>query len=164
MPSRRALDPASRHIADAWDDAKRHDPTLTMGEFARRTFPDVPEKREGGRRLGRILRGEGEPDARTLVAASYNVPVANVEYRNERGYVSYSNWLMPPGWSTFDAFRMQHDPNANRDIQAMIQRGRVRDSAPFGGDRRGRGRIAALRPVRTRQTKPHVGTIRAPGG
>lgn len=135
-----------------------------MGEFARRTFPDVPEKREGGRRLGRILRGEGEPDARTLVAASYNVPVANVEYRNERGYVSYSNWLMPPGWSTFDAFRMQHDPNANRDIQAMIQRGRVRDSAPFGGDRRGRGRIAALRPVRTRQTKPHVGTIRAPGG
>jgi len=160
MPSRRSLNPAARFIADAFDDARRRDPDVTMGEFARRTFPTVPTKGSGARLLGKILRGDADDEAQSLINASYDTPVANVEYRNERGYVSFSNWLMPAGFSTFDAFKMANDPAANRQIQAMIQRGRVRDSAPFGGDRTGRGRIAAVRPVRLQQRRPHVGEIR----
>lgn len=174
MASRRPLDPASRYIASAWHDAKRADPTLTMGEFARRTFPPLSEKRgafgraeqtaweerAGGRLLGRIIRGDASQEARQLLDASF-INVANVEYRNEKGYVSYSNWLMPEGTSTFDAFRLQHSEHA-RWVGRMIARGRVADSAPFGGDRTGRGQVTAVRPVKVEQKRPFVGEFRAP--
>jgi len=170
MPSRRRLDPASRYIADAWDDARKHDSSLTMGEFARRTFPPMVEQRrgelaawetrEGGRLLGRIIRGDAPGEARQLLDASFDTPIVNVEYRNKSGYVSYSNWLMPPGFSTFDAFRYEHSPDARR-VTSLIDKGRVRDSAPFGGQRGG-GRITAVRPVKVEQRRPHVGEFRAP--
>lgn len=175
MPSRRALDPAARYIADAWDDAHRDNPSLTMGEFARRTFPPLTEKRgafgrgemaafeerAGGRLLGRILRGEADDTARQLLNLSYSTPIANIEFRNDKGYVSYSNWLMPAGFSSFDAFRLTNTEDARRAAH-MIARGRVRDSAPFGGDRTGRGRIVAIRPIKVEQKRPYVGEFHAP--
>lgn len=170
MPSRSRLDPASRYIADAWDAAKRTDPTLTKGEFARRTFPPLIEQRrgelraweerEGTRMLNRILNGEASGEARQLLDASF-INVANVEYRNNKGYVSYSNWLMPPGTSTFDVFRLQDSEHA-QFVGRMIARGRVRDSAPFGGDPTGRGRVTAVRPIKVQQHRPYVGEFRMP--
>lgn len=170
MASRRPPDSASAYIADAWRDAKRAQPSLTMGEFARRTFPPLVEQRrgemraweerQGARLLGRIIRGDAPTEARQLLDASF-IDVANIEYRNEKGYVSYSNWLMPPGTSTFDAFRLQHS-DAARWAGRMIARGRVRDSAPFGGDPTGRGQVTAVRPIKIEQRRPYVGEFRVP--
>lgn len=179
MPSRRRLDPASRYIADAFDDAKRHHPDLTQGEFARRTFPVLTERggafardkdraaweeREGSRLLGRILKGEASSEARALLNESYNVHGATVEFRDKAGKtVSYANFQMPLGFSTFDAFRVERSPSA-REHARRIARGRLNDSPPFKnrGDRRAAPYVAAVRPIKIEQRRPFVGEFRAP--
>lgn len=180
MPDRSKLDPASRYIAEAWDDAKRHHPSLTQGEFARRTFPILSERhgafardtdrraweeREGSRLLGKIIKGENPQQARQLLTESYNVNGATVEFRDKAGKtVSYANFQMPLGFSTFDAFRMERSPSA-RELSRRIARGRLRDSAPFPvearGDRRNAPYVAAVRPIKVRQKRPFIGEFRA---
>lgn len=175
MASRRRLDPASRYIADAWDDAKRAHPDLTQGEFARRTFPVLTgntrdperrawEEREGSRLLGRIMRGEAPDQARALLDASYAYNSASVEFRDRHGKtVSYANFQMPLGFSTFDAFRMEHSPSA-AEAARRVARGRLADSPPFKdrGDRSAAPYVAAVRPIKVNQKRPHVGEFRAP--
>lgn len=179
MVSRRRLDPASRYIADAWTDAKRHHPNLTQGEFARRTFPILTERsgafakdterraweeREGSRLLGRIIRGDAPQQARQLLDASYGYNAATVEFRDRHGKtVSYANFQMPLGFSTFDAFKVERSPSA-REHARRVARGRLNDSPPHkdAGDRRAAPYVSAVRPIKVEQKRPFVGEFRAP--
>lgn len=179
MASRRRLDPASRYIADAWHDAKKHHPHLTQGEFARRTFPVLTERsgafakdtgrtaweeRQGSRLLGRIIRGEAPAEARALLRESYNVNGASVEFRDRNNkIVSYANFQMPLGFSTFDAFRLERSPSA-REHARRVARGRLNDSPPFKnrGDRKAAPYVAAIRPIKIERKRPFVGEFRAP--
>lgn len=179
MVSKRRLDPASRYIADAWSDAKKRHPDLTQGEFARRTFPVLTERRgafakdndrkaweekQGSRLLGKIIKGEAPREARALLTESYNYNAATVEFRDKHGKtVSYANFQMPLGFSTFDAFRMETTRSAKEHAR-RIARGRFRDSPPFKsrGDRKAAPYVAAVRPIKVRQTRPFVGEFRAP--
>lgn len=179
MVSRRRLDPASRQIADAWSDAKKRHPKLTQGEFARRTFPILSEsygkdkerqaweEREGSRLLGRIIKGDAPNEARELVSASYGYGAASVEFRNasdDDKVVSYANFQMPLGFSTFDAFKMETTQSA-RQYSARVRTGRLQDSMPFlarRARREGRVYVAAVRPIKVQQKRPFAGEFRQP--
>lgn len=174
MVSRRRLPSPNRQIADAWNDARKREPRLTQGEFARRTFPATTDPktgervawspRAGSRQLGRILRGEDSDVAQRLVDESYETRIANIEFTDDLGRpVGYANVLLPPGTSSFDAWKLQNSKQARR-LASQLARGRLAGSAPYNVDRkqmRSARKVGAVRPVKVNPDPRYVGSISA---
>lgn len=172
MASRKRLPPANRLITDAYHDAKRREPGLTQGEFARRTFPAMPDQsgkrsvwdsRKGSRQLTRIMRGEDRQLAERLVSASYDLRVANVEFTDQSGVpIGFANVLLPPGTSSFDSYKLAHS-RSGKQLARRMARGRLAASAPrlVQGSREGTPRVSAVRPVKMNDDPRYVGEISA---